>query len=284
MKIKDNLILHLNVLFILFTKDFGYNARNTVFPKKFPVFLPSDECVAKPKPEHMEKRIAMHKIFGIQFSEFREDYTFPIAKITLAISALIASNMELRMRFFARYERPVPGITQFLFDIFRVGELPDGSQITHYTYSNEYLEYLDNMRLEDCFLYDLNENRYDEHVIGYIIWFNQLNKIDNHRNSLSESSNFYFHNYAPLIKTSLNSQETLYFSGLSFGNDSVLWFQESTNLDLKLKEDFLLISAALNTRLFYQEENWYDYPEKSLVYGMNQANLLESFVSYIVCK
>ena len=284
MELCNTVTQYFNILFILFSKEDSYTPKNTVNDGQS-INVPSDECIVKHKPAHMEKRLMMYKTFGQQFDEF-PDYTFPIAKITFAISVLIASDQELRMRFFAAYDSPVPGITQFLIDIFRIGQLPDGTLISGYGDSKEYLEYLENLDLNIrySFLYTLKDYKYEYNVMAYVIWFNQLNRIDNCGHSLSDESDFYFRYYAPLIKTPSNSEEILYFPGLTFQEDSIFWFQESNNLNQVLKNEFLLIAAALNTCLCYEREKFYNYPINGLVYGKDQPQLLEIFLKYILLK
>ena len=170
----------------------------------------TDQEVIRPEPYHYSIRNAMHYGFANQFGYFANFENFPVAKITYVVSLLIATLPEVRVKFFDNYDGPIPAITQYLINEFRIGVLKSGDILVDYHWRKEYFISITECELTNTFLnmtsnYDLQKN-----VPFIIAWLVLLNKLDHQSNNEKR----YFTNYVKLDKVQLYSSELLSLPGL----------------------------------------------------------------------
>ena len=163
----------------------------------------------------------------------------PVLCLTFIYSLIIATDDNLRGKFYDLYHGRVPGITQYLLNTIRIGPLDNNYYVNEIILDNAVLRDLRRYVYEIYFTISPETIEYEFAAI--IIWFKQLEL-------LFTNNNLFFAHFVELEKTPLISDQKLTLTGFNQNNAQ---FLSNSNLNNRsvLETVWFHLKAILNIRV-----------------------------------
>ena len=217
--------------------------------------------------KHIEIKKIMYSFFEFTFEYKYESKDTAILSTTFFLSISIATNRNLREKFYASFQGKIPAITQFLLNAIRLGPIDDDNgelYVSDFKLDSnwEYIVCLSSLRGK---LFDteyLQET--EEGFLDLIKWFELLEQY-------CAPQSLFFTHFVSLTKTPIDGTDLT--SLLGFHHQKLQFFiHSSISKDSNLTKKYFLLNKVLHAKLVTFDEYSEEKEEENAL--EDEANFL----------